>query len=232
MFSILEKQNNHLFRRKIGLMSIRLLNNQGQSGLMIKYVISSIILICLFGGIAYGSPSRHIAKAMDTPVSVFDMFLLAIELYEKCPTGKKLMSMESIVYDFADNLIRMEYSVKPENIEGFKEGNEELRKRLLMKKLGILATYIGVKDSSSKDFGLGPIWGMPIRRGWKSKDFDELKFREEVVKRTVIILRTTIDISALSTKEYKATRNHHGKTEVEVSEWENYIRADEVEGIK
>ena len=160
---------------------------------MVRYFISLLLSIFLVCGIAYADPSRPIAKAMETPVSVFDMFLYEIserfsdELYR-------------VRYDFTDNLITIEFTINKDHstVKGFKEANEEQRKKILTKAVDSFGILLKLTINNFQ-----------IRHGWQAEDFLEQEFRDEVSKRTVISV-TLDDYEKDPVVFYTAKKDHHG----------------------
>lgn len=154
-----------------------------------KNVAMAVVSTFFLLGTAYGEPSKPIAQGMRTPASVFDVFLFYLYMEEKCPQLNPCMN--NIKYDFANNTIIMRYFTEaPELLKQF-SADDKIIKEELIKRLKLVEP---------------PIWSVPIRNKWATKDFDEEKFREEVANRTVIVLFTWIKNTM-----YSVTRDHQGE---------------------
>jgi hypothetical protein len=166
----------------------------------LKNVIAlTIVFSFLLFEIAYAKPSKPIAQAMNTPASVFDMFLFSIYSQLGCSACRQEEEycIETIHYDIHENLIKIEFRIENPS-DRIKKADEKQRKNFMITYLHLCANRLGLK---SKITLVGT-----TRYGWGTKSFNELKFREEVAKRTVISIRASV-----GTILYTATQDHLGK---------------------
>ena len=170
----------------------------------IKGIVGAMVLIFLLLGTAYGDPSEPIRKAMNTPASVFDVFLLALHQNEKCP-GEADFCMTNVYYEFDDNLIYMNYLLKKDSKtwKDFVSKSKTNREAYLSERFSYLANLI-VEGNFS------PIRFTRLRHGYKKEGFNEKEFKDEISKRTVVTVFAEAD-----NKYYKAVRDHHGKINIE-----------------
>lgn len=180
----------------------------------------ALVAALLFTSIqTHAEPSKPISSMMNTPSSVFDVFLFQLLEQSKCYQGwfgnrkgedKANLCMTTIDYKFDDNLVEMNFFVeeKYEQMKGFTTANETQKKAILINILNDVAQSVGVESrgEGQLDFRLGMIQMTPIRHGWGTKGFDDKAVKEEIANRTVIHLRANIDGFV-----YTATRDHHGK---------------------
>jgi len=117
--------------------------------------------------------------------------------------------MTTLEYSFSDNLITMNFFVKPneEAMAGFTNADEAMREVLLVSVLQDICEDVGVipmyPDLPELSFGL--IQTTPMRYGWKTDSVDEMEIRAEIAKRTKINLRATVRDTT-----YCAGRSQHG----------------------
>ena len=179
-----------------------------------------LLAAMLFASIdAYAEPSKPISSMMDTPSSVFDVFLFQLLEQSKCYQGwfgnrtaqdKTNLCMTTIDYNFDDNLVEMDFFVeeKYEDMKGFSKSGEAQKEAILKRILSYVAQSVGVESRGQDklNFRLGMIQMTPIRHGWATKGFDDKAVKDEIADRTVIHLRANIEGFV-----YTATRDHHGK---------------------
>lgn len=168
----------------------------------VKCLILAVALLFPVLGTAYGEPSRIIEKAMNTPASVFDVFLFEMQEHWEKYFESSYKAYYRYSYSFVDNLLILRFSLTAEPddaplplIEGFIEGSEKHKKEILAEAIGRLATQVAAT-----------IQDTPIRKGWSTNDFNEKEFREELVKRTVINMEVWHDSEA-----YMVVRDQYGK---------------------
>jgi len=172
---------------------------------------------------AVSEPSKPISSMMDTPSSVFDVFLFQLIEQSKCHKGwfgnryktqKTDLCMTTIDYKFDDNLIEMNFFVeeKYKDMKGFIKGNEEKKESILKTILNDVAISVGVevRGEGPLNFRAGMIQMTPIRKGWNTKTFDQDSAKNEIAERTVIYIRANIGGII-----YTAKRDHHGKVSYE-----------------
>ena len=170
----------------------------------VKCLIVAVVLIFPFMGTAYGDPSRIIEKAMDTPASIFDVFLFEMrERWEDVMTPAFKISYD-YSYSYVDNLLTLRFFVLVNSttwpiFEGFRKMSEKEKRENLemaMSFTSATATYL-IKET-------------PIRNGWATNGFDEDEFRKEIAKRTVV------ELKVWSPKElYIVVKDQHGKISVD-----------------
>ncbi len=172
-------------------------------------------------------PSKPISSMMNTPSSIFDVFLFQLLEQSKCFQGwfvnrkkddKPDLCMTTINYNFDDNLIEMNFFVEEryKDMKGFASGSDSLKEKILKKILNDVAEYVGVESivEGQSSFRFGMIQLTPMRHGWGTKGFDEKSAKEEIANRTVIHLRANVGGYV-----YTATRDHHGKVTFEKSKF-------------
>jgi len=172
-------------------------------------------------------PSKPISSMMDTPSTVFDMYLFRLLEQSKCNQGwfgnrekddKPDLCMTTIEYQYADNLIEMNFFVQErhEKMKGFTSASDIQKEKILKNILIEVAQSVGVvsRGDGKLNFRFGMIQMTPMRHGWGTSSFDEEVARDEISDRTVIHLRSNVDGFV-----YKATRNHHGKIMFEKKEF-------------
>lgn len=165
---------------------------------------------------APADPSKPIRSAMSTPASIFDLFILQLWEQSKCFQGwfgnsadrNKELCMTTIDYDFDDNIVEMNFLISETDtkIKGFKTANEKRKEQILTAALKELAISIGVESIDEKIGRFGMIQFTPMRRDWKTDDFDADTVKDEIADRTVIHLRVKNEGFI-----YKASRDHRGK---------------------
>jgi hypothetical protein len=176
-----------------------------------------LLVFCLMSFHALAGPSRPIANLMNTPASAFDVFLFRIQESGECyqshwgnPGGKKLdLCLTQLLYFFDDNIIEMTFYVSEhhemmQGISGKSQREIKDAVRSILTKVGQTA---GVEKFPVFDNYFGWIQRVPIRHSWSRKDLNENEIREEVRKRTRVVLYT----GPIDGTKYKAVRSHHGE---------------------
>lgn len=168
---------------------------------------------------SFAEPSKPISSMMDTPSSVFDVFLFSLFEQSKCASGwfnrtaddDANICMATINYDFNDNLVEMNFVVREghEEMQDILNSGEEQKEVILKELLLDTAQKAGVEGWGDRG-KLGMIQFTSMRHGWGAPSFDEELAKKEISDRTVINLRTNIDGFL-----YTATRDHHGRVTIE-----------------
>jgi len=179
------------------------------------YFLVSMLLITTQ---AAAEPSKPISAMMDTPASVFDVYLFRLMEQSKCHQGwfgnskdRTKLCMTRIDYHFDDNLIEMNFFVQErhEKKESIRTATDKQKEKILNSMMSDLARSVGV-DSDIEIDGKIILFGMiqltPIRHKWSNTRFDEKAAKEEIAKRTIINLRTLVEGFI-----YTITRDQHGK---------------------
>ena len=168
-----------------------------------KRIVISILMMLLMAGSVYSKPSKPIADAIETPISVFDMFLYDLE--NEC--AEKILDNQDIVnvmYYPEENIIfiYLFLSKRLGTLNDYLENNDKEQIKKHLRLLGkVYAAQLGLQNDS---FGI--IQNTSIRKRFQMKDIDEKKFKEEIIKRTVLKL-------SVKSKEklYSLKRNHQGE---------------------
>ncbi len=171
-----------------------------------KKIAVLILMMLLMAGSVYAEPSKPIAEAMNTPASSFDLYLYMLE--NECNKNFLLgeyKSFVSVSYDFADNLIIIDFHFD-QSSQPYKDALEKDDKEKIEKLFRLAAKYFAIRLGLTEYKAAGILSNISSRIGYKGKDFDVKKFREEIIKRTFIML-------SLASKEkyYLLKRNHHGE---------------------
>ena len=182
-----------------------------------KISINLIIFSVIFNFIsstALADPSPQIKKLMNTPATAFDVYLFMLYQTHKCFPHKSLAQQDSsynkmykyclsrIEYDWSDNIILMEFSLNEHHpgLKDFYQKSDTEKQELFNKKLNELVMEYGFGKHRGK------IHGTQIRYGLKSDDFDEEEFKNEISKRTQIM----IFYLGYDGYTYLVKRDHHG----------------------
>jgi hypothetical protein len=168
-----------------------------------KRIVISTLMMLLMAGSVYSKPSKPIADAIKTPISVFDMFLYDLE--NEC--AEKIIGNQDIAdvwYYPEENLIFI-YLFLSKRIGTLDNSLENNDKEKIEKHLRLLAKVYADQLGLQND-GSGIIQNISIRKRFQTKDIDEKKFKEEIIKRTVLKL-------SVKSKEklYSLKRNRQGK---------------------
>ena len=148
---------------------------------------------------------------MQTPASVFDLFLFRLYESAKCNNVVKNnnadeadLCMSTLSYDNEANILTVFFRVLPaaQVMEDFVDQEAEGRKQIMLQLLENTAKRVGAID------GWGLLHSLPIAFGPLPADIDEKSFRGELAKRTSTRLSTSYDGSV-----YIATRHHDGRVE-------------------
>ena len=142
----------------------------------------------------FAQPSPQIENMMQTPATVFDMFLFRLYEAAKCNNVVKNsnadeadLCLTSIGYDADKNILSVFFRVLPwaEIMDEFVDVEPAERKEIMLKLLENTARRFGAMDS----------WGLlhstPMSHGWQGSAADEKSFRAELAQRTVISLSTS-----------------------------------------
>lgn len=186
---------------------------------MNKIILTLCVALALFlSRSAQSDPSDPIQKLISTPSSAFDEFLYRIYDSAKCYRGwfatetresVRTPCMTGIDYSFSDNLVTMNFFVKPseEAMGGYFDVSENIREALLLSVLQGVCQNVGVVPAHPElpDLYFGLIQTTPMRYGWATDEVDEKEIRSEIAKRTVINLRVTVRDTT-----YLAKRSQHG----------------------
>ena len=178
--------------------------------------LASSLLIILVSSQIQAEPSKPIAKMITTQTSTFDFFLFKLEEKAKCYRGwfgnskgnnSKKPCLTTLNYSFEDNLIQMNFFVDDttEKMKNFRNSNDKNKEIILKAVLANIATTMGVEENNGMKLGM--IQMTTLRNGWAREAFDETEVKEEIAKRTVIVLTAKIKDGFI----YRVTRNHHGK---------------------
>ena len=182
-----------------------------------KGIVVAIVPVFFLLGVAYGEPSKPIAQAMNTPMSVFDYFLSSLDSQLGCPNNpKEEYCINSLDYDFDDNLFRIRFWINY-SPDTFNDKDEKQRQKLLTNYLSRLTESLFIQDG--KYFMAGQLRYV--------LGFDEMTFREEVAKRTVIYVDAMVEDIW-----YTATRDNHGKVEYSKGRYSERISNPKREDIK
>ena len=177
-----------------------------------------VIIICLIPLHALAEPSKPIAKLMDTPASAFDVFLFRIKergevecyhYYWADPGDQKhALCLKDLAYSYDDNIIEMRFFVskRHELLQGISGKPQKEKEDIIKKILTEAAKNAGVEKSGPFGYS-GWIQSVPIRHGWGKKNLNESEIREEIRRRTRVVLYTDV----IDWKRYKAVRSHHGE---------------------
>ena len=187
---------------------------------MVKKFALSIIIFLLIVPLAHAAPSKLISKMINTPASVFDIFLFQLYNQAKCIEGQYFedrgnprspLCMYSIYYDFDDNIIEMNFLVssKSTKMAGFKYATDNRKEKMVREVLDYIAILVGVekrpKDLSDSEFKM--IQTTLIHFGWATKDFDEDEVRKEIARRT----RISLSVSDAYPFAIEISRDHQVK---------------------
>lgn len=186
-----------------------------------RYILAVFTCLVLFGALSSQSaadPSGPIAAMMNTPATVFDVFLSDMYQESKCyrgwfgnlrnSDGRNManLCMTSINYKFDDDVIVMHFFIGSRNkkMKGFDHANLETKKFIMTGIVKQLAKEVGVaKNRMGLEYGM--IQTTPIRYGWADKRFNEAAAIKQIAARTVIDLVTDTDGAV-----FTVTRNQHG----------------------
>ena len=187
--------------------------------------IRTIVMLIVVGLVplhVLAEPSKPIAKLMHTPASAFDVFLFRIKESGECyqadwgnPGNQKFdLCLTSLEYSFDDNIIEMNFFVSKrhelmKSISGKPKKTKEDTIKIVLTKV---AETAGVEKFGSLGY-FGWIQQVPIRHGWSTKDLDVSEIREEIRKRTRVVLFT----DPIDGKRYKAVRSHQGEITIDTT---------------
>lgn len=170
-----------------------------------------ILLSILVAQQVLAEPGPAIAKLIQTPATVFDMFLYRFYESAKCNNVMKNnnsdeadLCLSAIKYDADKNILSIFVRVLPgaEAMDDFVAEELDERREILLTLLDNTARRVGVVDT------WGLMHSIPISHGWNGSQADEKAFRAELAKRTTTILSTSYDGAV-----YIATRHHDGEIE-------------------
>lgn len=174
---------------------------------MIRNLIVLYGLLCTLP--VFAQPSAAIVNMMQTPASVFDLFLLRVYEASKCNTVLKNenadeadLCLSTISYDSGENILSAFFRVLPgaEAMDDFVEQEMEGRRAILLKLLETTARRVGALDT----------WGLlhstPLGYGRNASVADEKAFRAELAQRTTTSLSTSYDgVVYIATRHYDGT---------------------------
>lgn len=183
-------------------------------------VVRTIVLVIIIGLIplhALAEPSKPIAELMDTPASAFDIFLFHIKVrgedecyhtYWADPINQSDLCLTDLAYSYDDNIIEMRFFVSRRHklLQGLSGKLQKEKEDTIKKILTEAAEIAGVEKKGVIGY-LGWIQLVPIRHGWGAKNLNESEIREEIRRRTRVVLYTDV----IDWKRYKAVRSHHGE---------------------
>ena len=158
---------------------------------------------------AAAQPGPSIGQMMQTPASVFDLFLFRLYEAGKCNTVVKNgnldeadLCLSSINYDAGKNILTAFFRVLPgaEAMDDFVDLEKDGRKEILLKLLDNTVRRVGAVD------GWGLLHSIPLGAGTAAAA--EKSFRAELAGRTTTKLSTSYDGVV-----YIATRHHDGRIE-------------------
>ena len=156
-------------------------------------------------------PGPNTQNMMDTPASVFDLFLFRVYEGAKCNKLVKNnnadeadLCMTSLDYDVDANLLSAYFRVYPgaEAMEDFVDEDAAGRKRILLRLLDNTASRVGAQD------GWGLLHSIPLSLGNQVGGEREKAFRRELAARTSTALTTSYD-----GRVYRAVRHYDGRVE-------------------
>ena len=178
-----------------------------------KKIAVPILMIVLIVGSVYAEPSKPIANAIKTPISVFDMFLYDLEnecvekmLGNQDITNVRYYPEEHIL--FLSLFLTKRVGTLDNSLENNDKEKIEKHLRLLAK---VYADQLGLQNDGS-----GIIQNISIRKRFQTTDIDEKKFKEEIIKRTVLKL-------SVKSKEklYSLKHDHKGEDVLTVENLSN-----------
>ena len=108
------------------------------------YIFVGMILITSQG---VSEPSKPISSMMDTPASVFDVYLFRIWQKLECNDVQDIAPcMVRIEYQFDDNIIEMTFRilVSDDQMKEFETATDNQKENILINILGNLAIDVGV----------------------------------------------------------------------------------------
>ena len=183
-------------------------------------VARTIVLVIIIGLIplhALAEPSKPIAKLMETPASAFDVFLFHIKVtgedecyhtYWAAPINQSDLCLTNLKYSYDDNIIEMRFFVsRRHKLLQSISGKSQKDKEDTIKDILTEAAEIAGVEKQNGVFYCGWIQSVPMRHGWGTKDLDEIEMRDEIRRRTRVVLETDL----IDRKRYKAVRSHHGE---------------------
>lgn len=141
------------------------------------------------------APSPGIRALLETPASVFDVFLHQLYVASNGPTYfggpnmKEQIRIFRIDYDYASNLISISFHIGPEHrlMRGFSRRDIKGKKDILLNAAQDIAISLGL-EAGNRTLRYGLIQSLKIRNGWTSNAFDENQVKEEIANRTVFEL--------------------------------------------
>jgi len=170
-------------------------------------ILSSILLAPQ----VLAAPGQQVSRMMQTPASMFDMFLFRLFEAGKCNNVLKNnnsdeadLCLSSIRYDADKNILSAFFRVLPgaEAMDDFVDMERDGRKQTMLTLLENTARRVGAVDT----------WGLlhstPISHGLSINAADKKLFRAELAERTTTALSTSYDGVV-----YVATRHHDGRIE-------------------
>jgi len=141
------------------------------------------------------APSSGIRALLETPASVFDVFLQQLYIASNGPTYfggpnmKEQIRIFRIDYDYASNLISISFHIGPDHrlMKGFARHDIRGKKDMLLDAAQDIAISLGL-EARDRNIRYGLIQSLKIRNGWTSNAFDENQVKEEIANRTVFEL--------------------------------------------
>ena len=170
-----------------------------------------LLLMLIFPPATLAQPGAPIMAMMQTPASVFDLFLFRLYEEAKCNTvvqnnnsEEADLCMSTLKYDSERNILSVFFRVRPAalSMEDFVDQEAEGRKQIMLQLLENTAKRVGAIDS------WGLLHSLPIAYGPLAAAADEKLFRSELAKRTATRLSTSYD-----GKVFVATRHQDGRIE-------------------
>lgn len=176
---------------------------------MYKLLIALLALCCARPALA--APDAAIAKMMQTPATLFDLFLFRLYESAKCNNvirndnaDEADLCLSTLNYDADANRLSVFFRVLPaaEAMDEFIDEDEAGREIILLNLLHNTVRRVGALD------GWGLLHSTPIGHGGGLDKTAEKAFREALAARTTTALSTSYD-----GKVYVATRHADGRIE-------------------
>lgn len=178
-------------------------------------IIGFFTILSISTGV-FSAPSAPIMSLINTPASIFDVFLFNINEEARCfrDSGKIVNSQPCITtlrYIFNENIVEMSFfaSSKVEELIRLSGKTKEETESGILEILKSVSRDVGVEPRTSLGYS-GWIQFTPIRNGWSTGNFDEGAAREELKLRTMIHLHT----ERLDGYRYHATRSIDGTAQI------------------
>lgn len=165
---------------------------------------------------AFSAPSAPIANLINTPASVFDVFLINMHENARCyrDSGKIINDqpcMTTFRYLFNENIIEMSFFAS-QNVNELTQLTGKPRRDVesgIIEILKQVSQNVGVEPRASLGYS-GWIQLTPIRNGWSTGNLNEDAAREEFKLRTRVHLHT----DRLDGYRYHATRSIDGTLKI------------------